>query len=247
VATDGLSLTVRGEGAPVVLVHGGVGPQMTWERQDELADRWKLLIPARRGYPGSPPAERQDFERDAEDLEPVVADGAHLVGFSYGGLGAALFAGRHPGRVWSLTLIEVPLFALAGDDPGVAEARALSESFVASRGGETEEPDERFLELAGVGGGRVPPEQLEELLRLTRNLRPPSEAEPDAKAIRESRTPVMVVSGRHNASLERLCDLVAAALGGRRERCPGAGHAVPRAAGFNVLLDGFLRDAASSG
>lgn len=49
----------------MILVHGGAGAELTWEMQDQLAARWTLVIPWRRGFGPSPPAERQDFEVDA--------------------------------------------------------------------------------------------------------------------------------------------------------------------------------------
>jgi hypothetical protein len=53
----------------------------------------------------------------------------------------------------------------------------------------------------------------------------------------------MVVSGAHHDGIETLCDALADRLGARRETVPGAGHAVPRAPGFNDLLEDFLRAA----
>lgn len=229
-----------------MLVHGGVGPEVTWEHQHSLADRWRLSIPWRRGYAGSPPADHQDFERDAADLAPILNEGAHVVGFSYGGLGAALLAGRDPARVSSLTLVEVPLYSLAGDDPEVRRMRELSDAFVAGRGGDPNaEIDATFLEMAGVRrGGGLDVEELDRLMRLARGLRPPIEAEPNVEAIKAAGMPVMVVSGGHDPRIERLCDLVSDSLAARRERRPGAGHAVPRAPGFNELLEDFLASAA---
>src|ERR687892_105285 len=49
-----LSARELGSGPAVVLVHGGVGPGLTWERVEPLADRWTLVIPARRGFRPSP-------------------------------------------------------------------------------------------------------------------------------------------------------------------------------------------------
>jgi hypothetical protein len=55
----------------------------------------------------------------------------------------------------------------------------------------------------------------------------------------------MIVSGDHHHGIEVLCDALADRLNARREILPGAGHAVPRAAGFNEILERFL--AASEG
>src|SRR5436309_4448991 len=108
-----LDVRVMGSGPRAVLVHGGSGPHRTWEMQHELGARWQIVIPSRRGFDGSPAAERQDFENDAADLLALLSPPAHLVGFSYGGLGALIAAGRRPDLVRSLTIIETPLFAIA--------------------------------------------------------------------------------------------------------------------------------------
>jgi pimeloyl-ACP methyl ester carboxylesterase len=75
-----------GEGSPLMLVHGGAGPELTWAGQLELAARWTVIVPWRRGFVPSPKSVRQDFEIDAVDIEALLdcEGNAHLVGFSYG-------------------------------------------------------------------------------------------------------------------------------------------------------------------
>jgi pimeloyl-ACP methyl ester carboxylesterase len=237
-----LTVRVEGRGPRLVLVHGGVGPELSWERQLPLAERWRLVIPWRRGYGESPPAERQDFEADAEDLDALVEPGDRLVGFSYGGLSAAIVAGRRAGELEALVLIEPPLFALGPDDPLIRPMLELSARFTA---GETEDdPDAhwRFLTMAGVKRprGETDERDIERLTRLARHLRPPADARPDLAAIREAGMPVLSVSGDHNPAIERICDLIAEETGGERLCLPGAGHPVQRAPGFNDRLDAFL-------
>src|SRR4029450_5891838 len=67
----------------------------------------------RRGYGESPPAERVDFDSQAQDVCALLGDGAHLVGHSYGGLLCLLAAARQPDAIESLTVIEPPAFAVA--------------------------------------------------------------------------------------------------------------------------------------
>ncbi|MGI8558531.1 MAG: alpha/beta fold hydrolase [Solirubrobacteraceae bacterium] len=238
-----------GLGPPLVLVHGGVGRAHTWTRQAPLAQSHTLLLPARRGYPPNEPVERQDFELDATDLEAILdaEGGAHLAGFSYGGLGAALLAARRPDLVHSLTLIEVPLYSAAPDDPEVAELARLGETFAGDPGAMGDADLDRFRKLAGIepmrAGDRLPALQGE--LALARNHRSPREADPDYAAIRGAGIPALVCSGVHENALERLADAQAELLGGERALLPGAGHAVPRAAGFNQRLAEFLAGAAA--
>src|SRR5215208_2750876 len=229
-----------GAGPEVLLVHGGAGPELTWERQAELAERFSLVIPWRRGYPPNPPVERQDFEADAADLRVLAGDRAHLVGFSYGGLGAALAAERAPERFASLTLIETPLWCVVVDDPEVRRVVELSSRFVDSSGTGAPPPPE-FLELAGMAPARSAraATELDRILDIARGMRSPAEAEVDLPAIGAA-MPSLVMSGDHSAGLEGLSDAIASELRAERAILPGAGHAVPRASGFNRRLGEFL-------
>src|SRR5215216_4152116 len=94
---DGLNVTVWGEGERAVLVHGSFGwGEETWQAQRPLADGYELLLVDRRGYGGSPSDGRADFECDAEDVAALLDRPSHLVGHSYGGVGALLAAARRP-------------------------------------------------------------------------------------------------------------------------------------------------------
>jgi len=217
---------------------------MTWAAQEPLAESWKLLLAYRRGFPPSPATERQDWEVDAGDLEELLArERAHAVGFSYGGLGLTVAAGRRPDRVRSLTLIEVPLFELAdAEDPDTRRLLDLAGAYTGESPGAHAEARAAFEALAGMGGN-LTAGQREELARareLARGLRPPAEAHPDYDAIARTGVPVLVVSGGHDPGLERLCDAIAACLGGRRECLPGAGHAAQRTPAFNQVLEDFM-------
>src|SRR5262249_15361398 len=109
---DEITVIREGEGAEVLLVHGGASPATTWPGLRSLGDRWTLAIVHRRGFPPSPPPPggRQDFDRDAADLMPLLDRRPHVVAHSYGALGALIAAARRPAQVRSLTLIEPPLF-----------------------------------------------------------------------------------------------------------------------------------------
>ncbi len=91
-----------GESGPtVVLVHGSVTPGWaTWDAQRPLADRYRLVVPHRTGYPPNPPLERIDFEVQAGEIAELIEPGTHLVGHSYGGM-VSLVEG-----IWHLSPIE---------------------------------------------------------------------------------------------------------------------------------------------
>ena len=141
----GVNVTVWGDGDPAVFVHGSFGwGEKTWSEQRPLSDAYRLLLVDRRGFGGSPPDGRVDFQRDADDVADLLADGAHLVGHSYGGVVSLLAAARRPDAVRSLTVIEPPAFGLARGNPAVE--KLIRE--IAAAGAETADPGEyhaRFL------------------------------------------------------------------------------------------------------
>jgi pimeloyl-ACP methyl ester carboxylesterase len=238
-----LDVRTLGAGERLLLVHGGVNREQTWAAQEPLAERWQLVMPARRGYPPSPPAERQDYEVDARDLAALLDDGpAHCVGFSYGGVGLAVAAAVDPSQMLSLTLIEPPLFAVAADQPAVQEFMALAAAYT---GDDPEARERARVEFEAVARIRFPdhPEQeraFAEARRLAPGLRPPGEARPDLAAIAAAGVPSLVLSGDHHPAIEAVCDALAAELDGQRAKLAGRGHAVQHVPGFNDLLERFL-------
>lgn len=249
-AASGLEARVLGDGPPLVLVHGGVGPELTWVAQHELAARWRLVVPWRRGFAPSPAAERVDFLVDADDLAGLLAAldaPAHVVGYSYGGIGLATAVGREPSLARSLTLVELPIFGVAMDDPEVAALARVSDAYTGD-GAAAGPPDaatrDAFERVFGVPP-RVEGERaaaIDTARALARGLRSPVEAAPDVEAVADAGVPALVVTGGHTPALETIGDVLADRLRARREVVPGAGHAVPRARGFNALLEGFLAD-----
>ena len=132
-----LHITRWGEaGERLLLIHGGntENPDTLWEEQRVFAAQYQLVIPHRRGY-GLSPWRRPGwaYEEDIADLLPLLGEGAHVVGLSYGGLLALLLAGQRPDLVRSLTVTEPPVFRLASDDPEVAHLiAALTPVYAAS-------------------------------------------------------------------------------------------------------------------
>jgi pimeloyl-ACP methyl ester carboxylesterase len=177
----------------------------------------------------------------------LISDGAHLVGFSYGGVGCAILAGVPPERVRSLTLIESPIYKAAPDHPRVREIIVSGDAVLASEA--DDQTERRFLANARMDPGAMTGRHrdlIEEAIDAARGGRSPSEADPDLDAIVGARVPVMVISGGHHEGIELLCDALADRLKARREIIPGAGHAVPRAPGFNEVLEDFLRESAGT-
>jgi len=210
-----------GSGPRLLLFHGAAAPEVGWEKQEALSEEFTLLIPWRRGYGDSPPAEQQDFEADAEDiLELLGTHAAHAAAYSYGAIGLLVAASERPQMFLSLTLIEPPMFGLAGEDPAVQELLAKI----------GELPGMQVLGKLAAERGLPPPPP----------MRPPADAQIDYEAIRSEGTPVLVVSGDHHPGFERTCDALAEKLGAERAVLPGQGHAPQRADGFNDRLAELL-------
>jgi pimeloyl-ACP methyl ester carboxylesterase len=239
-----------GSGPRVVLVHGSVsnGP-MTWGEQKPLAERWRLEVVNRRGYGKSAvPRVRQDFEEDAVDIAELLGDGAHLVGHSYGALGALIAAAARPQAVRSLTINEPPAFGLI---KGNAAADAIAARTIELRQRDIKEP-RAFLEAfrENIGGPGQPPlpdplpAALEQGVRTTMTGRDPSEANIPLDALKRTSFPKLVVSGGHHPAFEAVCDFVASELKAERAVIRGAGHNTPRTgAPFNARLEAFLKGA----
>ena len=112
---DSVYVEEWGEGTPVVLVHGSLATGAEeWDRQRPLAEQgFRLSVFDRRGYGRSPFAVGEDYLVDADDIVGLMGEGAHLVGHSYGGLGAMFAAARRPEATKSLTLLEAPAWSRA--------------------------------------------------------------------------------------------------------------------------------------
>jgi pimeloyl-ACP methyl ester carboxylesterase len=241
---SGIVVTHEGHGPELLLVHGGASPRSTWEALRPLAAQYKLVLVHRRGYPPSPPG-RHDFEQDALDLAPLLESRPHVLAHSYGVLGTLIAASANPGGVRSLTLIEPPLFHVAGSDPEVEHMERLSNAIL--REGLDAEPAtlREFLVLAGAG--EVPegplPAKLAHTIRRAHGGALPGEARPALQALRSAEVPSLVASGGHSVAVERICDALARELGAERIVLAGAGHFVQSAPGFTERLTQHLASA----
>jgi non-heme chloroperoxidase len=125
----------RGQGIPVIFVHGGLDDYRMWDAQIEpFAQHYRVIAYSRRyNYPNDNPHIRPDHSAivEAEDLAALIKKlklkRAHIVGHSYGALTALFLAVRHPELVRSLTLAEPPVLRWAQD---MAEGRILFTEFM---------------------------------------------------------------------------------------------------------------------
>jgi len=170
---EGLEYEVRGEGEPVLLIHGShvADALLPLAREPVLADRFRLIQYHRRGFGGSDahtgPFSIEQQARDARRLVQKLEPGpVHVVGYSYGALTAIQLALDAPSAVRSLVLLEPPLRRV-NEDPATSpvfspllelyrsgDARGAVDAFMRIVGG----PDWRAEVSGTVPGG---PEQAE--------------------------------------------------------------------------------------
>lgn len=228
--TADLHVEQWGEGERVVLVHGSLAVAAEeWAEQVPLADEgFHLVAPDRRGHGASPEVAGEDYLVDAADVAALMGDGAHLVGHSYGGLGAMFAAANRPEATRSLTLLEPAAFGDGFDHPAIT---ALVEEVRTLWAAPSDDAEfvVAFLRAVGSDPDAFPPEFLEAALPLVpvfRNGRPFSEARLPLDEIAAATYPKVVVSGGHHPAFEALCDALAERIGAQRHIVEGAGHEV---------------------
>lgn len=163
VEVDGgeLRYETRGEGSPVVLVHGGSLDASTWDPQvDRLARRHTVVRYDLRGH-GASSTPAEPF-RHHEDLRVLLAHlgipRTSLVGHSMGGRVVIDFTLVHPELVDQLVLAAPGLSGMSFRDPYMlAHMEKLAE---ARAGGDVEDAVEHILRM-WVDGPHRTPEQVD--------------------------------------------------------------------------------------
>ena len=231
----------------LVLVHGSVvGARMTWTVQQPLAERFALVVVERPGFPPNPPADRVDFESDAELVAGMLEPGDHLVGHSYGAVISLLAAAQKPAAVRSLAVIEPPATRVAAGNPAVDEFAAAGQSLYAAA---ARDDPETFLRrfLLAVGSALDPPSplppELEQGARALQVERGPWEAEIPLDVLAAAPFPKVVFSGNHSPAFNGICDVLEKRLPAERVVLEGFGHTVQRHPDFNEHLADFVERA----
>ncbi|MBZ4420607.1 alpha/beta fold hydrolase [Myxococcus sp. RHSTA-1-4] len=118
VTVEGMELryTVRGQGAPLVLLHGFTGAGSDWKHVfdlDSLAERYRLIVPDLRGHGGSNnPSDAFTVRQCATDvlalLDQLGIERFRAIGMSLGGNTLLHIATRAPARVERMVVVSSP-------------------------------------------------------------------------------------------------------------------------------------------
>lgn len=241
---------VWGEGEPVILLHGSGAPtpvSAVWSRQRPLAERYRLIIPTRRGYGDRSVAMQTDIEGDVADLLSLLGEGAHLVGFSYGGIVALTAAARRPDLVRSLTVIEPPALGIARGHPAADHSIELLSRFEPPPPGLT--PEQFWKRFRAMMGMPVPEQVV--LTPIERKAvqahmaeAPPFTLSLPLDELAATSFPKLVISGDWNAGMDAVADIITERLNAERFVLKGWYHNVHRGGEpFNQRLEMFLQAA----
>jgi pimeloyl-ACP methyl ester carboxylesterase len=245
---------VRGQGEPLVLIHGGQLDSRMWDDQfDAYARYFRVLRYDVRGFGGSPLGEGTYSHADdlAALMDYLGMPRAHLLGLSLGGMVATDFAVTYPARVLSLVLSGPGLTGLDAESPEEL-ARYFAE-VVAARDAPPDSVVRLWLSDPLMAPAAADPRLRPRLERLAREnahawldnwalRRPP--APPTLARLAEIRVPTLLVVGdRDLPSIFAAVDTLAKAVpGAKKVVIPGAGHMVSmeKPAEFDAAVLGFL-------
>jgi len=147
-----LEYEIRGDGEPVLLIHGShIANAMTPLFDEPALEGFQLILFHRRGYAGSSRSPRpSSVETHADDaaalLDHLGIANAHVVGHSSGAVIALEIGARHPDRCRSLALLEPPF--LHGP-AGAAFMDAVAPLVARYQTGDTVGAVGGFLDLVG--------------------------------------------------------------------------------------------------
>ncbi len=151
-----LHVVRRGEGCPVLLIHGTGATSEFWgEAAERLAERCHVVTYDRRGTGRSAHLATGHHDVHAEDAAEIVRGlglgAVVVVGWSMGGIVALCLARRHPNLVRRLVLQEPPLYAR--HDFGLDILRGIVPVLALSKLGKKVRAAERFNRWTYSAGG----------------------------------------------------------------------------------------------
>lgn len=251
----------RGNGTPLVLLHGGTGDLTSWKAQlSEFARHYRVIAYSRRySYPNHNLNVALDYSAyaDAEDLaglfQHLELDRVCLVGTSYGALTALALAVKQPARVHSMVLAEPPLHRwVAAPVYGRFMEHVWRPAAQAFRRRHTREAMRTLVD--GMWGrpvfDRLPPSTVAVMMRNARAMKAlATSTDPfpymPKREVRRLLVPVLLIAGEHAAAIHRLANRALAGVlqNVQQAAIQGASHGSPREnpKAFNRAVLRFLK------
>ncbi|MBA2702790.1 MAG: alpha/beta hydrolase [Blastocatellia bacterium] len=249
----GIELTYieRGQGEPLILLHGGTGDYRSWEPQMKvLSPQFRVISYSRRyHYPNNNPltAKYHSAFTEADDLAAFIRrlklGRVHLVGTSIGAFTALVLAVKHPEMVRSLVLAEPPVHQWVKDSPNGAAAYKEFMTTIWEPAGEAFKRgnDEGAMRILtdGLAGTRrfdnLAPENRAAIMQNSRFFKAATSS-PDSfrnlskEKVRRLRIPVLIITGENTIKLHKLVNEELARLLPKAQQAiiPNAGHGSPR-------------------
>lgn len=129
-----LAYYARGEGDPMILVHGAISDFRTWDAiEDQLATHFRVIVYSRRyawPNPQNDKVQHDRWQEDVEDLEAIIntlgISPVHFVGNSAGAYIGLLLARHKPELFRSLILEEPPVFSIFSPNTPPTLMQAIS-------------------------------------------------------------------------------------------------------------------------
>lgn len=255
----------RGQGEPLILLHGGQGDYRSWEPQmNVLSPRYRVISYSRRyNYPNDNPltAKNHSAYVEAADLAAFIRKlklgRVHLVGTSMGALTSLVLAIKNPEMVRSLVLAEPPLHQWVKDSP---KGAAIYREFIttiwepaaaAFRAGD-DQGAMRIL-VDGFAGTRkfdnLPPESRAVAMQNSRFFKAVTAYSDPApyfskEKVKRLRIAILIVTGENTIKLAKFINEELGRLLPKAERTsiPNAGHGSAREnpTAFNEAVLKFL-------
>lgn len=234
-----IAYEIRGDGEPLVLVHGLAYDRFGWGRlPDLLAERFRVVLLDNRGVgesdaPPGPYTVREMAEDVVRVLDEAGIERTHLLGVSLGGYIAQEVALSWPERIERLVLCSTAV----GGPSAVPMPESTQQVFATYPTMEREAGLRMFVENSlGERGVRELPELVEEIFRYRLGHAPTVEAwaaqaAAGATYVNDDRVaqisaPTLVIAGDADVVVDpRNARLLAAAIpGARLELVPDRGH-----------------------
>jgi 3-oxoadipate enol-lactonase len=247
----------KGQGEPILFVHGmGLSSKM-WEEQFEHFSKTNRVIRFDlRGF-GKTEMKAEDFT-NYDDMKALLdelqIEKAHVVGLSFGGFLATEFTIAYPEKVKSLTVCVNGLGAAPSEERKVLQAQFNEAAGQDDLEKALEIHTQMWLYGPGQSGDRIKPEvitQFQDMIREYFNTTPAANGKPkfldlqDGARLAEIKVPILVINGELDFSEIRagVRTFVEKGLNVQEVILPQTAHMVNMEdpAAFNSYLEDFLK------